>query len=162
MSRLKLKLAQAGAFNSADGTDDAGLDVSNSHKRTHFVQVANGTASTNIDESVVNHVRRDGTIKSISLTAPAAVTANDLNYKTVTFAKRTAAGSPVTLATCNTQTTGTNSLTAFVPYELTLSCTLLCANDTVTVKAITTNNGVALSAATSLVTFSVDVEEDNR
>jgi hypothetical protein len=101
-------------------------------------------------------------VKSIALATPVAVTADANNYKTVTVAKRTAAGSAVTLATCNTQTTGTNNLTAFVPYEMTLSCSLVCANDVVTVKAITTNNGVALSAATSLVTFSVDVEEDNR
>lgn len=164
MSRSNLKLAQVGHVKSIGSSEisDATLDVANTHKRTYEVGVANGTASTNIDETEVVYCRRDAVVKSIAVVAPAAVTASDLNFKAITVAKRTGSGSAVTLATVNTQTTGSGNLAAFVPYELTLSCTLVCANDTITVKAIATNNGVALSAATSLVKVSVDLEEDNR
>lgn len=134
-------------------------------RRQYVLDIANGTAGTAVTESVIDHLRRPGLVKSITLTAPIAVTADNTNNATITVAKRTGSGAAQTIATIATSTTGTNNLVAFVPFTIPASAftaanTQLAAGDVLTVAIGKGGTGVALSAATSFFTVSVDIEEN--
>lgn len=136
-------------------------------KRTYSALIANATAGTGVTESVLEHVRRDGIVRSITLIAPIAVAVDGTNNATITVSKRTAAGAAATIATIPTTAAGIGAggFVAFVPFEVTAAQftaanTQLAAGDVLTVAIAKGGSGVALTAATSFFTVSVDVEEN--
>ena len=134
-------------------------------RRQYVFQVANGTAATAVTESLIENLRRSGIVRSITLTAPAAVTADATNNAVITIAKRTGSGAAQTIAAVTTNSAGTGSLVAFVPFVVpqsafTAANVQLAANDVLTIAIAKGGSGVALSAATSFFTVSVDVEEN--
>lgn len=134
-------------------------------KRTFSVSVANATAGTAVTESLVEHIRRGGIVRSISLTAPIAVTLDPTNNAAITVSKRTGAGAPAVIATISTIAAGTGSLVAFVPFAIpaaafTAANTVVADGDVITFAIAKGGTGVALTAATSFFTISVDLEED--
>lgn len=143
-------------------TDPAGT-VKNSMRRTYSENYSDAaTAGTAVTETVHANVQRAGKVVAAKLSAPIAVTANDTNYATVTVSKRTGAGGAVVIASRTTQITGgSGNIVAFVPVTLTLTAAnqLLAAGDVLTVAVTKTGSGVALTAATSNINVTVDVEE---
>jgi hypothetical protein len=120
-----------------------------------YKAAVDGAANTATAETVVG-VMGQGP-KNISLagcyfTPAAAVTANDTSYATLTLAKRTAGGSPTTIATATTQTTvggGTGSWTQWAPILIPASTgAFLAPGDAVTLAIAKASSGVAVPQGT--------------
>lgn len=131
-------------------------------RRTYALPIANGTAATAVTESAIDRVHGPGLVRTITLMAPILVTGDNTNNAVVTVAKRTAGGAAVVIAAFTTNVAGGN-IAAFVPFEVpstafTPANTQLLANDVLTVAIAKGGSGVALSAATSFFTVSVNVE----
>lgn len=131
-------------------------------RNSYVAQVANATAGTAVTESVIDHIRRQGFVSSISIEAPIAVTGDNTNNAVITIAKRTAAGAQTVIAVVTTNV-AQGGLVAFVPYKVpqaafTPANVQLAPDDVLTVAVAKGGTGVALSAATSWFTVSVDVE----
>lgn len=156
----KIKSATVGAYSSL--APDAVLGT---FRRTYSESVINSVAGTAVTESVLEDVRRAGLIKSVALVAPIAVTADATNNATISVWKRTitagVAGAATLIASGVTTVGGTGTLAAFVPVELVLTAanTSVGASDVLTFGIAKGGTGVALTAATSAVKISVDVED---
>ena len=161
---LPVQLYKAGQRGSNTQISGAAIDGLLS-KRTYSYDVANATAATAVTESVIAHVRRGGIVRNISLNAPIAVAQDAANIATFTIAKRTGAGAAQTIASISTVTVTGVALVAFVPLEIaksffTAANVVLADGDVLTLAIAKGGTGVALSAATSTLNVSVDVEED--
>jgi hypothetical protein len=106
---------------------------------------ADGSSLTATSERVVFTAPEDITITDVFVEPAAALTANDLNFATITIARRdSSGGGKVTVATRTTQTTGTGNWSAFSPVSLgSLSNTALSEGQKVTVE-ITKPGGVGV------------------
>jgi hypothetical protein len=161
----QFQIDQLAGYVGQQGVTAPDATVRGSHRRQYESLVADAaTAGTAVTETVMAHVQRASRPIAVTISTPIAVTASDSNYATFTIAKRTAAGSAVTLATIFTKTggsSGTGNLAAFVPYVLPLTYANfdIAAGDVLTVAISKTGSGVALTAATSYVNVTVDVEE---
>lgn len=155
----KLKANLAGG---EQALTDPATAINGLFTRTYSESAANSVAATAVTESILEDVRRAGIVKTVTVTAPIAVTGDPTNNAVITVSKRTiaagAAGSAVTIATFTT----TANLVAFVPFvvPLTAANVLVGAADVLTYSIAKGGTGVALTAATSFVKISVDVEEN--
>ena len=87
-------------------------------------------------------------VGSMYLLPNAALTASNSAYATITVAKRTAGGSPTTIASVTTQITGSGNWTAFKPVPLNVVAgAFLAAGDVVTVTVAHTGGGVNVPAS---------------
>jgi hypothetical protein len=110
-----------------------------------FKESADSLGTTATSERVVFTAPEDITITGVFVEPTAALTASDLNYATITLARRDAGGgNKATVATQTTQTTGTGNWTAFGPVSLgSLSTTALTDGQKVTLE-ITKPGGVGV------------------
>jgi hypothetical protein len=110
-----------------------------------FKESADSLGTTATSERVVFTAPEDITITGVFVEPAAALTASDLNYATITLARRDAGGgNKATVATQTTQTTGTGNWTAFGPVSLgSLSTTALTDGQKVTLE-ITKPGGVGV------------------
>ena len=142
---------------------DPSATVLATRRRTYKGLVSDAaTAGTAVTETVLFQAARPGIVKRCTFAAPIAVTAHDTTYATMTVSKRTGSGAATVIATQTTKITGgSGNLTAFVPITLTLtaSAAAIAADDVVTILISKASTGVALTAATSYASFTVDVEE---
>lgn len=90
-------------------------------------------------------------IASVQVVPSASLTASDTLFRTITVAKRTAGGSPTTIATATTKTSGsggTGNWTAFVPVVIPLSTgAFIAAGDVVTLTIAHASTGTAVPAS---------------
>jgi hypothetical protein len=163
----KAKAALIGSFQdiAADADKQAAVN-GNIFSRTVEKSFGNATAGTAITESNFYEARRGGIVRSATIIAPINVAQDAANIATVLLQKRTitagVAGAAVTIATFSTITVTGFALTAFVPFSvpLTAANVVFGANDVLTYSITKGGTGVALTAATSEISISVDIEED--
>jgi len=124
-----------------------------------FKESADSLQATATSERVVFTAPEDITITGVFVEPTAALTASDLNYATITVARRDAGGgNKVTVATQTTQTTGTGNWTAFSPVSLgSLSTTALADGQKVTVEITKPGGvGVVLPVLTVQIEYTVN------
>jgi hypothetical protein len=89
---------------------------------------------------------------SVLISPSAALTASDTNYATITVSKRTAGGSPVTIATATTKTSGgggTGSWAAWTNVTIpAVAGAFVTPGDVITVSTAKASSGVVLPALT--------------
>lgn len=164
--RELLTKAQQGELGSVISMTNPNTAVTDMHSRAVSFPINDAaTAGTAVTESVILATTRRILVKGVKLAAPIAVTAHDTTYATITVSKRTAAGAAVIVASQTTKLVpagGLGSLVAFVPVALTLvpAVAQLVAGDVLTVLVSKASTGVALTAATSVATVTVDYEEN--
>lgn len=162
----KAKSAIAGSLSELTSSEQAAYVNGNLSSRTYEKAIANATAGTAVTESILIEPRRGGIVRSVNVIAPIGVAQDAANIATILVQKRTisggAAGAPVTIATISTITVTGAAFVAFVPFSvpLTAANTTYGANDVITYSITKGGTGVALSAATSEFTISIDVEEN--
>lgn len=112
-------------------------------------------AATLAETAIMSHVGSSRTIKRISITPTAGVTANDTDYATITLKKYDGAGgAAVTLATLVTNVAG-GSWTALVPKAVTLSATgadlVVTNNNVFTITIAKASSGVVIPASVIVI-----------
>ena len=162
--RLKdVQIAQL-ASNERNMIGTARAAVNAAHIRTYNGRFTDaGTAGTGQGESPIGRVRNAGVVRSVNVSVPLAVVADNTDYISFTVSKRTAGGAAVTIASGTTQVSGLGALTAFLPLALTLAAAAnlaLAAGDVLTVTVAKGGAGKAMAAATTFGVVTVDVEED--
>lgn len=137
------------------------IAVANSDKRVTTIEalVSFSGSDGTLTEQPFPHPAFACTLVGVTVEAPAAATASDTNYVTITFAKRDGAGgSATTLVAGTTQVTGgVNSgggLLAFQHVSLgTPSATAILSTDVLTIKSAKTSAGVAIGPSIVRMTF---------
>lgn len=164
-ARSEIKNLQTSQFGNiptvAGDTDTAKDAVGAMHRREYIWQkeADDGAASTATAEFPFAHVRRKSRVKNITVACDAtALAADNTDYVTITVAKRTAAGSAVTLGTYDSRAANQGALTAFVPVEFALTAANLglAAGDVLTGAVAKAGSGKVLPAGC----ITVDVEEE--
>lgn len=163
----KAKSALIGSFQDIPSDADKAAAVNgNLFSKTIEKSFANATAGTAVTESMFYETRRGGIVRTITLNAPVAVAQDAANIATILVQKRTitagVAGAPVTIASTSTITVTGFAMTAFVPLVMVLvaAATVVGPNDVITYSVTKGGTGVALTAATSEFTISLDFEEN--
>jgi hypothetical protein len=155
---------EVGYLSSALGTNALALaEVQRKRRRiiSKLFQDA-ATAGTAITETVFCRVPGACRVVSVYVSAPIAVTAAAANIATFNLAKRTAGAASTAVATGSTVTAGTpGTLTAFAPAALTITAANaeLAAGDALTFAVVKGASGVALTAATSYLEVTVELED---
>jgi len=89
-------------------------------------------------------------IGAVSIHPQSALTADNTNFATITVAKRTGGGAPVTIASCTTKLVGgggTGNWTAFTPVAMTVVANaFISPQDTITVTITKSGTGVVVPA----------------
>lgn len=164
--RYILKQVQQGHVASVDTMTSQKQAVADSNSRVvQALCTDGGTAATAVTEEVIFIAPRQGTVRSVNIAAPVAVTASDTTYATFTVSFRDANGAnSATVATQTTKTSGSGglgNLTAFKPATLTLTAANanVAAGAVLTLAVAKASTGVAIASATAGCLVTVDFEE---
>lgn len=162
--RYILKQVQQGHVASVDTMTSQKQAVADSNSRVvQALCTDGGTAATAVTEEVIFIAPRQGTVRSVNIAAPVAVTASDTTFATFTVSSRDANGAnSATVATQTTKITGgLGNLTAFKPATLTLTAANanVAAGAVLTLAVAKASTGVAIASATAGCLVTVDFEE---
>lgn len=160
--RELIKLSQKGALGSSLATPGTSVDALHRRMLNFVVPIADHTTLTKaLPETQLVRVPHAFRIVSVYVTTPVNVTANDTNYATITVSKRTAGGGATTMWAQNTKITGgLGNLTALTPVALSQSSTADgAAGDSLTLTIAKAASGIALTADTSHVGLTIEIEE---
>lgn len=153
-------IGYVGSRPSGDNTDPKGFVEQFSQDVIVMRVTDGGTAGTAAAEAAAGYVPHISRVRSIYLTTPVGVTADNTNNAVFTVGKRTAGGSRTTIGTLTTNVAQGN-ITALSPVALTLTAANvnLAVGDAITVELTKGASGVAIASATGQATISVVVEK---